>query len=204
MRRTTATSRRCSARRGNSGCGPTASAWRVGRLEGETPYRDIASVRLSYRPITMQTRRFVTEIRSKGGPRLMISSTSWRSLVEQGSQLESYSVFVRDLHARIAKSGGAAEFRAGLPALLYWPGLLAFLGYFARDRGPCGAGGAGRRMGGGRADRRLLRAVRVAERQLLRPQSPGRLPARRRARKARAAEVKQRDRDCEERAEASR
>ena len=27
----------------------------------------------------------------------------------------------------IAKSGGAAEFRAGLPALLYWPGLLAFL-----------------------------------------------------------------------------
>jgi len=75
----------------------------------------------------MQTRRFVTAIRAKGGPRLVISSTSWRSLVEQGSQLETYSAFVRDLHARIAASGGAAEFRGGLPALLYWPGLLAFL-----------------------------------------------------------------------------
>jgi hypothetical protein len=48
-------------------------------------------------------------------------------MVEQGSQLETYSVFVRELHARIAKSGGAAEFSAGLPALLYWPGLAAFL-----------------------------------------------------------------------------
>jgi hypothetical protein len=106
---------------------PDGLAWRSGRHEGVTPYRDIVSVRLSYRPTTMQTRRFVTAIRAKIGPRLVISSTSWRSLVEQGSQLETYSAFVRDLHARIAASGGAAEFRGGLPALLYWPGLLAFL-----------------------------------------------------------------------------
>jgi len=107
---------------------PHGLGWRVGRHEGETPYRDIASVRLSYRPMTMQTRRFLTEIRVKGGPRLKVSSSSWRSMVEQGSQLEPYSAFVRDLHARIAQSGAATEFRAGMPALLYWPGLLAFLG----------------------------------------------------------------------------
>lgn len=106
---------------------PKGVAWRVGRQEGETAYRDISSVRLSYRPMTMQTHRFLTEIRSAGGPRLIISSSSWRNMVEQGNQLDSYSVFVRDLHARIAKSGGAAQFRAGVPALLYWPGLLAFL-----------------------------------------------------------------------------
>jgi hypothetical protein len=106
---------------------PDGLAWQAGRHQGVTPYRDIVSVRLAYRPTTMQTRRFITEIRTRGGPRLVISSTSWRSLVEQGSQLESYSAFVRDLHARIAASGGAAEFRAGLPALLYWPGLTAFL-----------------------------------------------------------------------------
>jgi len=106
---------------------PDGLAWRAGRYEGVTPYRDITSVRLSYRPTTMQTRRFITEVRAKVGPRLVISSTSWRSLVEQGSQIDSYSAFVRDLHARIARSGGATEFRAGLRALLYWPGLLAFL-----------------------------------------------------------------------------
>ncbi len=106
---------------------PNGLAWRVGRYSGETRYRDITSVRLSYRPITMQTRRFVAEIRSEGGPRLLISSSSWRSMVEQGSQLEPYSAFVRELHARIAKSAGAAKFRAGVPGLLYWPGLAAFL-----------------------------------------------------------------------------
>lgn len=106
---------------------PHGLGWRAGRYEGVTPYRDITGVRLSYRPTTMQTRRFITEIRAKGGPRLVISSTSSRSLVEQANQIESYSSFVRDLHARIAGSGGAAEFRAGFPPLLYWPGLLAFL-----------------------------------------------------------------------------
>jgi hypothetical protein len=106
---------------------PDGLGWRAGRYEGVTPYRDITSVRLSYRPTTLQTRRFITEIRAKGGPRLTISSTSARSLVEQSNQIETYSAFVRDLHARIARSGGAAQFRAGFPALLYWPGLVAFL-----------------------------------------------------------------------------
>jgi hypothetical protein len=105
---------------------PYGLGWRVGRTEGETPYADITSVRLAYRPITMQTHRFVAEIRSRNGPRLTLSSSSWRSLVEQGSQLEAYSAFVRDLHRRLAEAGSRAEFHTGLPPALYWPGVLAF------------------------------------------------------------------------------
>jgi hypothetical protein len=106
---------------------PQGLAWRSGRFEGEIPYRDIVSVRLAYRPLTLQTRRFVTMIRSTSGPRLVIASSSWRSMVEHGNQLADYSAFVRALHRRLVETGGAAQFRAGLPALLYWPGFAAFL-----------------------------------------------------------------------------
>ena len=106
---------------------PATLAWRTGRHEGEIPYRDILSVRLTYRPMTMQTRRFVTMIRSASGPRLVIASSSWRSMVEHANQLEAYSAFVRALNERLAKAGSAARFQAGLPAPLYWPGLAAFL-----------------------------------------------------------------------------
>ena len=39
-----------------------ALTWRAGRHEGRVPYGRIARVRLSFRPATMQTRRFVTEL----------------------------------------------------------------------------------------------------------------------------------------------
>ena len=81
---------------------PDALEWRVGRHQGRTPYGNITRVRLSYRPITMQTNRFLTELWSTDGPRLTIASSSWRSMVEQGSQIEAYGAFVRELHARMA------------------------------------------------------------------------------------------------------
>ena len=55
---------------------PDALEWRMGRHEGRVPYGRIARIRLSFRPVTMQTRRFVTEIWPVGGPRLSIASTS--------------------------------------------------------------------------------------------------------------------------------
>src|SRR5438105_15798371 len=60
-----------------------ALEWRAGRHQGSAPYGRIVRVRLSFRPVTMQTRRFVTEIWPDQGPRLSIASTSWRSMVEQ-------------------------------------------------------------------------------------------------------------------------
>jgi hypothetical protein len=104
---------------------PDALEWRAGRHQGRTPYENITYVRLSYRPITMQTNRFLTELWSTNGPRLMIASSSWQSMVEQGSQIEAYGAFVRALHIRLA-DGGRTHFQAGVAGFLYWPGLAAF------------------------------------------------------------------------------
>ena len=107
---------------------PGALEWRAGRHQGRTPYGDITYVRLSYRPITMQTNRFLTELWSTNSPRLTIASSSWQSMVEQGSQIEPYGAFVRELHARMAAAGVRTHFQAGMPGFLYWPGLAAFAG----------------------------------------------------------------------------
>ncbi|HEY6993708.1 MAG TPA: hypothetical protein VH397_08360 [Xanthobacteraceae bacterium] len=105
---------------------PDALEWRAGRQQGRIPYGRVTRIRLSFRPLTMQTRRFVTEIWWTGGPRLSIASTSWRSLVEQAAQDQAYGAFVRELHARVAAAGAAAAFETGTPPLLYWPGLAVF------------------------------------------------------------------------------
>jgi hypothetical protein len=107
---------------------PDALEWQAGRQRGRIPYARISRVRLSFRPATMQTRRFVTEIWWPGGPRLSIASTSWRSLVEQQAQDRAYGAFVRELNRRIAGAGAAAAFETGVPAMLYWPGLALFAG----------------------------------------------------------------------------
>jgi hypothetical protein len=110
---------------------PEALEWRTGRHEGRIPYARVTRVRLSFRPVTMQTRRFLAEVWSAGGPRLSIASTSWRSMVEQAAQDQAYGAFMRELHRRIAAAGAAPAFDRGSPALLYWPGLAVFVGVVA-------------------------------------------------------------------------
>jgi hypothetical protein len=107
---------------------PDALAWRCGFRDGRIPYGRITRVRLSFRPVTMQSRRFVTEIWWADGPRLVIASSSWRSLVEQEAQDRPYGTFVRALHRRLAAAGTTAAFETGSPAALYWPGLAMFAG----------------------------------------------------------------------------
>src|ERR1700730_14131916 len=94
---------------------PDAIEWSAGRHRGRIAYARIGRVRLSFRPVTMQTRRFVAEIWPTDGPRL--------SLLEQQRQDREYGDFIRELHRRIAAAGGAASFETGTPAVLYWPGL---------------------------------------------------------------------------------
>jgi hypothetical protein len=110
---------------------PDALEWRTGRHRGRIPYDRVTRIRLSFRPVTMQTRRFVTEIWWPGAPRLSIASTSWRSLVEQAAQDQDYGAFVRELNARVAAAGGAASFETGVPSFLYWPGVVVFVGVAA-------------------------------------------------------------------------
>jgi hypothetical protein len=105
---------------------PDALEWQVGRQRGRIPYARISRVRLSFRPATMQTRRFVAEIWWPERRRLSIASASWHSLFEQRSQDGAYGAFIRELNQRIAASGGPTAFETGAPAFLYWPGLALF------------------------------------------------------------------------------
>jgi hypothetical protein len=102
--------------------------WRKGRIEGHAPYDRIRRIRLSFRPATMQTYRFLAEVWPQGGPKLLISSTSWRSIIEQERLDDAYAPFLKELHRRIAAAGGRTIFDAGNPPLLYWPGVVIFVG----------------------------------------------------------------------------
>jgi hypothetical protein len=105
-----------------------ALEWQTGGQAGSIPYDRIVRMRLSFRPVSMVSRRFVTEIWPADGARLSIASSSWRSLIEQTAQDQEYGAFVRELHRRMVGAGAGvrAAFETGAPALLYWPGLAVF------------------------------------------------------------------------------
>lgn len=101
-------------------------AWRYGRRSGLIRYGDIRRVRLSFRPATLQSYRFLTEIWAPQSPRIQISSTTFRSLMEQARQDAAYRDFVTELHRRLAAAGTPALFQAGMHPALYWLGVGVF------------------------------------------------------------------------------
>src|SRR5436853_1421146 len=101
--------------------------WRRGETKGHTAYRRIHRVRLGFRPMTMQNHRFLAEIWGDG-PKLMIASTSWKSLVEHQRLDAPYRAFVTELCRRIGAAGGQTVFQTGSPAIIYWLGLVVFVG----------------------------------------------------------------------------
>lgn len=107
--------------------GADALAWCVGSRRGRVAYDDISRVRLSFRPVTMQSYRFIAEIWPAAGPKLQIASTSWRSMVEQERLDRAYAAFITELHRRMAGTHARTSFESGSPAFVYWPGLVLFV-----------------------------------------------------------------------------
>jgi hypothetical protein len=105
---------------------PDALEWQIGRHAGRVPYRAISRVRLSFRPVTMASRRFLTEIWSPNTPKLQIASTSWRSMVEMTRQDAEYAAFIEALHQRLREAGSKAPLTTGSPPWLYWAGVVLF------------------------------------------------------------------------------
>jgi len=105
-----------------------ALEWRKGAYAGRAAYGRIRRMRLSFRPMTMQNYRFLTEVWPDGGPKLQIASTSWKSLVEHERFDAAYRAFVIELCRRVGAAGGDTSFETGTPALIYWPGLAVFVG----------------------------------------------------------------------------
>jgi len=93
--------------------------WRLAGRSGLWPYADISAIRLSYRPVSMQARRFRADIYHVGGGRMPIVSTSWQSAALMAPQDADYRAFITALHARMAKAESAAVLTGGLGPKTY-------------------------------------------------------------------------------------
>jgi hypothetical protein len=115
-------------------------SWRIASRQGLWRYGDIAAIRLSFRPVSMQARRFRADLRHVDGGRIAILSTSWQTAALMAPQDAGYRDFIVTLHARMAEAGSRAALSGGLGPTLYSAGLVflalvgaAMAGLFVRS-----------------------------------------------------------------------
>jgi len=94
-------------------------SWRIAGRSALWRYADIATIRLSYRPVSMQSHRFRADIGNIDGARLSMLSTSWQTAALMTSQDRDYRTFISALHARMAKAGSPARLTGGLDPGVY-------------------------------------------------------------------------------------
>jgi hypothetical protein len=94
-------------------------SWHLAGRSGLWGYADIAAIRLSFRPVSMQAHRFRADVRHVDGGRLAILSTSWQTAALMAPQDESFRVFIRALHARMEQAGSRAVLTGGLSRRVY-------------------------------------------------------------------------------------
>jgi hypothetical protein len=105
-------------------------SWQISGRSGVWAYTDIASIRLSYRPSSMQSRRFRADINRKGGGRIAVLSTTWQTVSLMAPQDHGYRAFITELHRRMAAAGGKAALVAGIGPKTY-AAALAMLTFLA-------------------------------------------------------------------------
>jgi len=103
------------------------------------PLDSIASIRLSYRPASMQAWRFRADIATSSGQSIKVFSTTWHSISQMARQDDDYRSFIVELHRRLAKENSRVSLTAGINPVLYMAGLvvmaligLAIAGLFVR------------------------------------------------------------------------
>jgi hypothetical protein len=94
-------------------------AWHIGGKSGVWPYAGISEIRLSYRPVSMQSRRFRADIESAGQGHLALLSTSWQTAALMAPQDQDYRLFITQLHARLKQAGSNAALIGGLRPRIY-------------------------------------------------------------------------------------
>jgi hypothetical protein len=99
-------------------------SWRVSGKSDVWPYAGIASIRLSYRPVSMQAHRFRADIENTGGARLVMLSTTWQTAALMAPQDNDYRAFIAQLHARMAEAASKATLIGGLSPRLYGTALV--------------------------------------------------------------------------------
>jgi hypothetical protein len=99
-------------------------SWHLSGRSGTWPYAAIATIRLSYRPVWMQPRRFRADIEHVDGSRLAILSTSWQTAALMAPQGRDYSAFITQLHKRMREAGSHAALSGGLGPRTYAAALV--------------------------------------------------------------------------------
>jgi len=99
-------------------------SWQLGGRAGVWPYRDIAAIRLSYRPVSMQSRRFRADIEHANRQRIVILSTSWKTVALMAPQDHDYRAFITQLHQRMEKAASKARLIGGIGPKLYAAGIV--------------------------------------------------------------------------------
>ena len=102
--------------------------WRIGGKSGLWPYAAISGIRLSYRPVSMQSRRFRADLDGaglqRGLGRIVLLSTSWQTSVLMAPQDRDYRAFVVALHRRLAEASSNAVLTGGLKPRVYLAALV--------------------------------------------------------------------------------
>jgi hypothetical protein len=124
-------------------------SWQVGSKSGVWPYTDIATIRLSYRPVSMQSRRFRTDIEHTNRQRIAILSTSWQTVALMAPQDDDYRAFITQLHERLKQAGSRVALIGGVKPGVYAAGVallalvaIAITGLLARALATGAFGGA--------------------------------------------------------------
>jgi hypothetical protein len=89
-------------------------SWQVGGKSAVWRYADIANVRLSYRPVSMQSHRFRADIENTNRQQLTILSTSWQTAALMAPQDRDYRAFIMQLHRRMREAGSRAALTGGV------------------------------------------------------------------------------------------
>lgn len=114
-------------------------SWQVRGKKGVWPLDKIAAIRLSYRPVSMQSRRFRADIEDTRGERITLYSTTWHTVALMSPQDNGYRAFVVELHRRLAGIGSKAVLVVGINPNVYLAGMaviavvgIAMLGLLIR------------------------------------------------------------------------
>ncbi len=99
-------------------------SWQARGKSGVWLYADIVAIRLSYRPVSMQSRRYRADVEHKSGQSISILSTSWQTVALMAPQDRDYRAFVVQLHRRLQESGANVALIGGIGPATYAGGCL--------------------------------------------------------------------------------
>lgn len=94
-------------------------SWRIAGKSGVWPYQGISAIRLSYRPVSMQSRRFRADVENVDGERITLLSTTWQTVSLVAPQDRDYRNFIQRLHERMAACGSHTALTGGLRPRIY-------------------------------------------------------------------------------------